>query len=171
MNERGEPVRGEVGELVIRQPYLGMTMGVWNDPQRYLDTYWARWPNVWVHGDWALIDKDALWYILGRSDDTIKVAGKRLGPAEVEAILTGHPAVSEAAAIGGDRGRQAVLDHGALARADQVDAFDAVLALRALVRVVEDLAVGRPGGVPHGCELFVVGEHQSLAGAIAVDHI
>ena len=100
VNERGEPVRGEVGELVIRQPYLGMTMGVWNDPQRYLDTYWARWPNVWVHGDWALIDKDALWYILGRSDDTIKVAGKRVGPAEVEAAALDGTEVAEAAAVG-----------------------------------------------------------------------
>ena len=100
VNERGEPVRGEVGELVIRQPYLGMTMGVWSDPQRYLDTYWARWPNVWVHGDWALIDKDALWYILGRSDDTIKVAGKRVGPAEVEAAALDGTEVAEAAAVG-----------------------------------------------------------------------
>ena len=100
VNERGEPVRGEVGELVIRQPYLGMTMGVWNDPQRYLDTYWARWPNIWVHGDWALIDKDALWYILGRSDDTIKVAGKRVGPAEVEAAALDGTEVAEAAAVG-----------------------------------------------------------------------
>jgi len=100
VNERGEPVRGEVGELVIRQPYLGMTMGVWNDPQRYLDTYWARWPNVWVHGDWALIDEDGLWYILGRSDDTIKVAGKRVGPAEVEAAALDGTEVAEAAAVG-----------------------------------------------------------------------
>ena len=100
VNERGEPVRGEVGELVIRQSYLGMTMGVWNDPQRYLDTYWARWPNVWVHGDWALIDEDGLWYILGRSDDTIKVAGKRVGPAEVEAAALDGTEVAEAAAVG-----------------------------------------------------------------------
>jgi acetyl-CoA synthetase len=77
-----------------------MTQGFWRDPQRYLDTYWSRWPQVWVHGDWATTDEDGFWYILGRSDDTIKIAGKRLGPAEVEAILTGHQAVSEAAAIG-----------------------------------------------------------------------
>jgi acetyl-CoA synthetase len=77
-----------------------MTMGFWNDRQRYLDTYWARWPERWVHGDWALIDDDGLWYILGRSDDTIKVAGKRVGPAEVEAAaLDGTDAV-EAAAVG-----------------------------------------------------------------------
>jgi acetyl-CoA synthetase len=53
-----------------------------------------------VHGDWAAIDEDGLWYILGRSDDTIKIAGKRLGPAEVESVLVEHPAVVEAAAIG-----------------------------------------------------------------------
>jgi acetyl-CoA synthetase len=99
-NEHGQPVRGEVGELVVRQPYLGMTLGLWKDPQRYLETYWSRWPDVWVHGDWAMIDKEGLWYILGRSDDTIKVAGKRVGPAEVEAAaLDGTDAV-EAAAVG-----------------------------------------------------------------------
>lgn len=96
----GRPVRGQVGELVVTKPWPGMTQGFWRDPQRYLDTYWSRWPEVWVHGDWATTDAEGFWYILGRSDDTIKVAGKRLGPAEVEAILAGHPAVSEAAAIG-----------------------------------------------------------------------
>jgi acetyl-CoA synthetase len=99
-NAEGRPVRGEVGELVVTRPWPGMTHGFWRDPQRYLETYWSRWPQVWVHGDWAATDKEGFWYILGRSDDTIKVAGKRLGPAEVEAILTGHPAVIEAAAIG-----------------------------------------------------------------------
>jgi len=89
-----------VGELVIKAPWIGMTRGFWRDPQRYEETYWSRWPEVWVHGDFAAIDADGLWYILGRSDDTIKVAGKRLGPAEVESILVGHPAVVEAAAIG-----------------------------------------------------------------------
>ena len=100
VDERGNPVRGQVGELVIRQPWIGMTRGFWKDPQRYLETYWSRFPDVWVHGDWAAIDADGLWYILGRSDDTIKIAGKRLGPAEVESVLVSHPAVSEAAAIG-----------------------------------------------------------------------
>jgi acetyl-CoA synthetase len=77
-----------------------MTRGFWNDPERYIDTYWSRFPDVWVHGDWAAIDEDGLWYILGRSDDTIKIAGKRLGPAEVESVLVEHHAVLEAAAIG-----------------------------------------------------------------------
>jgi acetyl-CoA synthetase len=100
LNDEGQPVRGEVGELIIRQPWIGMTRGFWRDPERYLATYWSRFPGVWVHGDWALVDADGLWYILGRSDDTIKVAGKRLGPAEIESVLVGHPDVAEAAAIG-----------------------------------------------------------------------
>jgi acetyl-CoA synthetase len=100
VDENGKSIRGKVGELVIREPWLGMTRGFWRDQQRYLDTYWSRWPDVWVHGDWAAIDDDGLWYILGRSDDTIKIAGKRVGPAEVESILIAHAQVSEAAAVG-----------------------------------------------------------------------
>jgi len=100
VDEQGCPVRGQVGELVIRQPWIGMTRGFWRDPQRYLETYWSRFPDTWVHGDWAAIDGDGLWYILGRSDDTIKIAGKRLGPAEVESVLVAHPSVCEAVAIG-----------------------------------------------------------------------
>ncbi|MBI3747164.1 MAG: AMP-binding protein [Chloroflexi bacterium] len=96
----GTPVRGSVGELVIRQPLPGMTRGFWNDPDRYLEAYWSRLPGIWVHGDWALIDADGYWYIQGRSDDTLKVAGKRVGPAEVESAAVGHPAVVEAAAVG-----------------------------------------------------------------------
>ena len=100
VDEAGKPVRGVVGELAIKKPWIGMTRGFWNDNKRYLETYWSRVKGMWIHGDFAAIDKDGLWYILGRSDDTIKVAGKRLGPAEVEAILNGHPDVSESAAIG-----------------------------------------------------------------------
>lgn len=96
----GRPLRGEVGELVVRQPWVGMTRGFWHDPERYLETYWSRIPGVWVHGDWAEIDGDGQWFIRGRSDDTLKVAGKRVGPAEVESAATAHPAVQEAAAIG-----------------------------------------------------------------------
>jgi acetyl-CoA synthetase len=100
VDEAGNSIRGAVGELVVRQPWIGMTRGFWRDPDRYLETYWSRFENLWVHGDFAAVDEDGLWYILGRSDDTIKVAGKRLGPAEVESILVGHSAVAEAAAIG-----------------------------------------------------------------------
>ncbi len=99
VNEDGEPLRNAVGELIIRKPWIGMTRGFWKDKQRYLESYWSTYKGVWRHGDFAAIDKDGLWYILGRSDDTIKVAGKRLGPAEVEAIVNAHEAVRESAAI------------------------------------------------------------------------
>jgi len=100
IDESGASVREAVGELAIRAPWIGMTRGFWKDAARYEETYWARFEGMWVHGDWAAIDADGLWYILGRSDDTIKIAGKRLGPAEVESVLVAHPAVVEAAAIG-----------------------------------------------------------------------
>ena len=99
-DESGRSVRGEVGELVITRPWPGMTKGFWRDPARYEETYWSRWPDVWVHGDWAYVDEDGFWFLQGRSDDTLKIAGKRLGPAEVESVLVGHPAVAEAATIG-----------------------------------------------------------------------
>jgi acetyl-CoA synthetase len=100
VSDSGEPVRGAVGELALRGPWPGMTRGFWGDPERYIETYFSRIPNLWVHGDWAQIDEHGYWYILGRSDDTIKVAGKRLGPAEVESAAVSHPQVREAAAIG-----------------------------------------------------------------------
>jgi acetyl-CoA synthetase len=100
LDEAGNSIQGQVGELVIKTPWIGMTRGFWKDPERYLKTYWSRWPDVWVHGDWAAVDTDGQWYVLGRSDDTIKVAGKRLGPAEVESILVEHPEIVEAAVIG-----------------------------------------------------------------------
>jgi len=96
----GRSLRGAVGELVIRRPWPGMTRGFWRDPEKYVATYWRRFPDVWVHGDWARIDDDGFWYIEGRSDDTLKVAGKRVGPAEIESAATAHAAVLEAAAIG-----------------------------------------------------------------------
>ncbi len=99
-NEQGEPVQGEVGYLVVRNVNPGMTRGFWRDRERYLDTYWSRWANVWDHGDLCLIDSDGYWYILGRADDTLKIAGKRVGPAEIESVLVEHPAVVEAGVIG-----------------------------------------------------------------------
>ena len=99
-DDDGRPIRGEMGHLVAKKPAPSMTRGFWNEPDRYLETYWSRWPNVWYHGDWAMIDEDGFWSLHGRSDDTIKVAGRRTGPAEIEAALIEHPAVSEAATIG-----------------------------------------------------------------------
>ncbi len=101
LNDKGESVgAGEVGELVIKQPWIGMARGFWNEPERYLETYWSRFENIWVHGDFAMRDADGHYFILGRSDDTLKVAGKRVGPAEVESLLVAHSNVAEAAVIG-----------------------------------------------------------------------
>ncbi|MGQ0826592.1 MAG: AMP-binding protein [Actinomycetota bacterium] len=99
-DDAGRSVRGVVGELVCTKPWPGMTRGLWHDPDRYIETYWSRYPDVWWHGDFASVSGDGQWFLHGRSDDTIKVAGKRLGPAEVESVLVGHDAVLEAAAIG-----------------------------------------------------------------------
>ena len=100
-DDEGNPVGpNQVGELVIKQPWIGMARGFWQEKERYLETYWSRFKNIWVHGDWAMRDKDGHWFILGRSDDTLKVAGKRVGPAEVESLLVAHPLVTEAAVIG-----------------------------------------------------------------------
>jgi acetyl-CoA synthetase len=96
----GRPVRGEVGELVCTRPWPGMTRGIWGDDERYLDTYWRRFPGVWTHGDWASVDEDGYWFLHGRSDDTLNIAGKRIGPAELESAALDHPGVAEAAAIG-----------------------------------------------------------------------
>ncbi len=96
----GKPLKQGVGELVCTKPWPAMTRGIWGDPDRYIATYWSRWPDVWVHGDWASIDEDGDWFLHGRSDDTLNVAGKRLGPAEVESILAEDDAVAESAAIG-----------------------------------------------------------------------
>jgi acetyl-CoA synthetase len=77
-----------------------MTRGLWQDPERYLESYWSTWPDVWNHGDWARVDEDGFWFLQGRADDTLKVAGRRIGPAEVEGALIATGLVSEAAAIG-----------------------------------------------------------------------
>jgi acetyl-CoA synthetase len=101
LNENGESVdRGEVGELAIRDTWIGMARGFWEEPERYLKTYWNRYDGIWVHGDFAMQDEEGHWYILGRSDDTLKVAGKRVGPAEVESLLVADKRVAEAAVIG-----------------------------------------------------------------------
>jgi acetyl-CoA synthetase len=99
VDDAGRSLRGEVGELVCRQPWPSMTRGVWKDEARYLEAYWETFPGMWRHGDYALVE-DGQWFIRGRSDDVMNVAGKRLAPAEIEAVLVTHPAVSEAAAVG-----------------------------------------------------------------------
>ena len=100
VDPEGRSIRGEVGELVCRAPWPGMTRGIWRDDERYIDTYWRRFPGVWTHGDWASIDSDGYWYLHGRSDDTLNIAGKRIGPAELESAAVQNDGVAEAAAIG-----------------------------------------------------------------------
>jgi acetyl-CoA synthetase len=100
VDEEGKPVRQVDGYLVVRKPWPGMTRGIWGDPERYIAAYWSRFKDVWFHGDWAMIDRDGYWYLHGRVDDVIKISGYRMGSAEVESILEGHPSVQEAAAIG-----------------------------------------------------------------------
>jgi acetyl-CoA synthetase len=100
VDSEGRPVRGEVGELVCRRPWPGMTRGIWGDDERYLETYWRRFPGVWTHGDWASVDEDGYWFLHGRSDDTLNIAGKRIGPAELESAALASGIVAEAAAVG-----------------------------------------------------------------------
>ena len=96
----GGPSGTESASWSARKPWPAMTRGIWGDPDRYLATYWSRWPDVWVHGDWASIDEDGDWFLHGRCDDTLNIAGKRLGPAEVESAAVHCPDVAEACAIG-----------------------------------------------------------------------
>jgi acetyl-CoA synthetase len=100
LDQNGNPIRETVGELAITKPWPGMTRGFWGDPKRYIETYWSRFDGVWVHGDWASIDADGFWYLHGRSDDTLNIAGKRIGPAEIESAAIELPEIVMAAAIG-----------------------------------------------------------------------
>jgi acetyl-CoA synthetase len=100
VNDLGESVREKPGYLVVRKPWPSMTRGLWRDNERYLETYWSKFKDVWYHADWVLIDEDGLWFVLGRADDVIKVAGHRIGVAEVEDAVSRHAAVAEAAAVG-----------------------------------------------------------------------
>ena len=99
-DENGHPVQGRKGYLVCTRPAPSMTRGIWGDPERYVETYWSRWKDVWYHGDWASVDDDGQWYLHGRADETLNVAGRKVGPAELEEVLIEHPLVAEASAIG-----------------------------------------------------------------------
>ncbi len=100
-DEDGKPVeRGKVGELVCKKPWPGMTRGLWKSPERYKEAYWSRFDGVWFHGDFASQDEDGFWFLHGRSDDTLKIAGKRVGPAEIETVVLETGKVLECAAIG-----------------------------------------------------------------------
>ena len=189
--ESGASVRGGVGELVLRRPSPGMTDGFWAPGGARVEAgYWSRWPDTWVHGDWAEVDDDGTWHIRGRSDDTLKIAGKRLGPAEVEAAVNAHPDVVESAAIGvpdAVKGEGIVVfartRDGAPAQQplrDELDAFVAAALGRALrpkaVLFVDDLPRTRSGkilrrlvratylGEPHG-------DVSALEDAAAIDAV
>lgn len=112
LDDDGTTVRGAIGELAILAPFVGMTHGFWNDRDRYLETYWSQFEGVWIHGDLAMRDDAGVFFILGRSDDTLKIAGKRVGPSEVEEILLDVPTIAETAAIGVDdalKGQQLIV--------------------------------------------------------------
>jgi acetyl-CoA synthetase len=102
VDSEGRPLVGSIGELAVLEPFVGMTRSFWNDNARYLETYWRTVPGMWIHGDLAIRTPAGCFFLRGRSDDTIKVAGKRLGPAEVEEVLMELPGVNEVAAIGVD---------------------------------------------------------------------
>ena len=102
LDDDGQPVRDQIGELSILKPFVGMTQSFWNDRERYLESYWQKTPGIWTHGDLALRTSGDVLFLLGRSDDTLKVAGKRVGPAEIEDVLIELPGIAEAAAIGVD---------------------------------------------------------------------
>lgn len=99
-DDEGNSVVDEVGYLVCKKPAPSMTRGLWKNEAKYLETYWSKFTNTWNHGDWAKVDHEGFWYLFGRADDTMKIAGRRVGPGEIESALIDHDAVSEAAAIG-----------------------------------------------------------------------
>ncbi|KHE66914.1 AMP-binding protein [Halobacillus sp. BBL2006] len=99
-DEDGKSLSNQVGELVIRKPWVGMTNGFYEENERYENTYWNRFKDTWVHGDWVILNDEGFYTITGRSDDVLNVAGKRLGPAEVESVLVEHPSIIEAGVIG-----------------------------------------------------------------------
>ena len=100
VDAEGVPVRGRKGYLVCTRPSPSMTRGIWKDPERYIETYWSRFPGMWYHGDWASVDEDGYWFLHGRADESMNVAGRKVGPAEVEEAMMQHPDVAEAAVIG-----------------------------------------------------------------------
>lgn len=110
VNQEGGRAQG-IGELAVHNAWPGMTHGFWGDETRYFNTYWTQLPDIWVHGDLCSVGESGHWQIHGRSDDTIKVSGRRIGPAEIESALVGNPQVAEAAVIGvpdADRGQRIV---------------------------------------------------------------
>jgi acetyl-CoA synthetase len=98
-DDNGKSVCNQKGYLVVKAPWPGMTKGLLNDNERYMETYWSRFENIWFHGDYVLVDKDGLWFMHGRVDDVINISGHRLGTAEIEQSVISHSKISDAAAI------------------------------------------------------------------------
>jgi acetyl-CoA synthetase len=100
-DEKGQTAKaGNKGFLVIKTPWPGMLQTLWKDPERFKQTYFGRWPNVYYTGDYAVKDPEGYFWLLGRADEVLKVAGHRIGTVELESALVAHPAVSEAAVMG-----------------------------------------------------------------------
>ena len=99
VDEDGNQIRGNNGYLIIKQPWPAMTRGLLNDDERYLETYWSKFENIWFHGDYVLADEDNLWYMKGRADDVINVSGHRMSTAEIEHTVISHNKISDAASI------------------------------------------------------------------------
>jgi acetyl-CoA synthetase len=101
LDEKGNPVAdGQEGFLVLKKPWPAMAMTIYKEDERYKQQYWTTYPGMYCAGDSAKRDKDGYFWVIGRTDDVIKVSGYRLGTAEVESALVSHPAVAEAAVIG-----------------------------------------------------------------------
>ncbi len=101
LDEDGNPVKAnEEGYLVIKTPWPSMLRTIYNDPDKYIEKYWSKYVGMYLTGDSAKRDEDGYYWIIGRTDDVIKVSGYRLGTAEIESALVSHPSVAEAAAIG-----------------------------------------------------------------------
>jgi acetyl-CoA synthetase len=148
VNADGASVTGEEGELVIRRSWPGMTRGFWKEPQRYLDTYWSAIPGTWVHGDRAIRYPDGSWELPGRSDDVLKIAGRRIGPSELESVASEVPGVALVGAVGlphATKGAALVL---AVTAAEGTNDTAATLAQAVEDRMVQAMgAAMRPSGV------------------------
>jgi acetyl-CoA synthetase len=140
VDNQGKSVVGAVGELVVRQAWPGMTKGLWDGNERYLQTYWSTYDDCWLQGDFATKDEDGFFFLHGRSDDTIMLAGKRVGPAEIESLLVSDEAVIEAAAVG--------VPHEVKASLDAVSARLSDSIVRAEGKTVKPYAIHRVPALP-----------------------
>ena len=99
VDDDGNSVKNKNGYLIIKSPWPGMTRGLLNDNERFIETYWSRFDNIWFHGDYVFVDEDDLWYMRGRTDDVINVSGHRMSTAEIEHTVISHEKISDAASI------------------------------------------------------------------------